>query len=46
VTLDGRVTGLGASYDSGENVTRVTVLLPEGPYAGQSVLIPLVQTGS
>jgi chondroitin AC lyase len=45
VTLDGRVTGLGASYDSGENVTRVTVLLPEGPYAGQSVLIPLVQTG-
>ena len=46
ITLDGRVTGLGASYDSGENVTRVTALLPDGPYAGQSVLIPLVQTGS
>ncbi len=41
VTIDGRWTGQGASYLPGDNATHIVVVLPEGSYAGQSIVIPL-----
>jgi chondroitin AC lyase len=41
VTLTGKLNSPEATYAAAENVTRVVVQLPNGPLAGQSVVLPL-----
>ena len=46
ITLDGHLNGPGATLLADANTTRVVIPLPQGPNAGQSVVVSLTRTGS